>query len=150
MTAAVVALALLAASLGAALVTMVWRYVAQSSEISGARESARESARDLDIARAALDQRTEEFSLARERSAALESALAVVRKKIANERIRSIVDGEPGDAGRALDIVLAQRAKEDAARAVDDRGDPPPAAVPGPGASPHGPEPSWIRALDGT
>jgi hypothetical protein len=117
-----------------ALIALGWRHlnlVKAHAPIEHAR----------DVARAELAQRTEELAIATARIGTLDTALALVRKEITYARIQTIANAEPGDVGAALDRVLADRQREQAARA--DHRPAPPVAVPAAGPATDGPRPTW-------
>jgi hypothetical protein len=134
MTVALVSLATLAAGLGVLLAWLVYRHVQLVERVSPLTL-------DRDQARAELAQRTEELAIATARIGTLDTALALARKEITHARIQTIADAEPGDVGAALDRVLADRQREQAART--DRRPPAPVAVPAAGPATDGPRPAW-------
>jgi hypothetical protein len=156
--AAVIALALLAAGLGAALVWAVHRAGEEGRlalaegksrlQLAGAEADAQ---RALAAARVALAQRSTELTAAADRIRTLEAALSAARRNLADERLEEI-HGAPADGlPAAVDGVLEDLATEGARRAAARAGvgAATTSTVSGSGPATDGPRPAWVDALEG-
>lgn len=151
MTVAIVALALLAASIAGALVTLGWRHLrhveGRALEQVAQADAIRQLATERDTARAAATRLGVELNTASAEVEGLRGLLAEAREEIARARIASVTSVPPADAGAAVDRVLEARAAEQASRAAagGDRRAAAPGPVPGSGSASPGPEPAWVR-----
>ncbi len=154
MTAAVVALAILAASLAGALVTLGWQHLraveGRARERIVAADAVRQLAAERDTARAVSARLGAEINAAADRVRTAEDYLAAARQEIARDRTASVVAAPAADVGGAFDGMLQARAADVAARAAAraDRRAAAAAALPGPGTATDGPVPAWTD-LDG-
>lgn len=152
MVAAVVALAALAAALGAGFAALVWRHLkhvegrALEQETQGAAMRQLVAERDDlrgDVARLEL-----EVDRAGERIDVLDAVLEAARKDLANAAKAAVLDAPAADRGSAADRVLSWQRAQDVARAAttSDRRDPVGSGVPRPGPETPGPRPAWADA----
>jgi hypothetical protein len=153
-TAALLALALLAAGLGSALIALGWRHLShvegRAREHAAWAEQMRTVIAERDAARASLAQTAAELELQTALNRTLADDLADARKESTRARIREVTDASDHDRGPAVDRVLAERVLADAERSARDHRSAQAAAVSGPGAASAGPVPAWAGlASDG-